>query len=136
MLPSPKSPQPVTTPISASATCRAPASPRNWRIATEGPEYEPAWALGADTGVSDLDAVLKANYLCNELGMDPISLGSTIASAMEMYERGVVTEAETGMALRFGSGEALVAIDRASQLEEARRIKAETGAAAIVVRAK
>jgi aldehyde:ferredoxin oxidoreductase len=83
---------------------------RNWKIATEGPEYEPAWALGADCGVNDLDAVIKANYLCNELGLDPISMGATLAAAMEMYEKGILTDAQTGMPLRFGSGEALVAM--------------------------
>ncbi len=35
--------------------------PRNWRMAGEGPEYETAWALGADTGIGDLDAVIKAH---------------------------------------------------------------------------
>ncbi|MCR9120383.1 MAG: aldehyde ferredoxin oxidoreductase, partial [bacterium] len=56
--------------------------PRNWKVAGEGPEYENAWALGADCGVGDLDAVLKANWLCNDLGMDPISMGATLAAAM------------------------------------------------------
>jgi aldehyde:ferredoxin oxidoreductase len=85
-------------------------SPRNRRHATEGPEYENAWSLGADCGIGDLDAILKANAICNDLGMDPISLGATIAAAMELFERGVLSEAETGMPLRFGSGEALVAL--------------------------
>jgi aldehyde:ferredoxin oxidoreductase len=85
-------------------------SPRNWRHATEGPEYENAWSLGADCGVGDLDAILKANALCNDLGMDPISLGATIAAAMELYERGVIDEARTGMPVPFGSAEAMVAL--------------------------
>src|SRR5262245_20622035 len=66
--------------------------PRNWRVAGEGPEYEAAWALGADCGVGDLDAVIKANWLCNDLGLDPISMGATLAAAMELYERGVLTD--------------------------------------------
>ena len=41
----------------------------------EGPEYETAWAFGADCGIDDLDAVTKANYLCNEYGMDTITIG-------------------------------------------------------------
>jgi aldehyde:ferredoxin oxidoreductase len=84
--------------------------PRNWKHAGEGPEYENAWALGADTGVSDLDAVLKASLLCNDLGMDPISLGATIAAAMELYETGAITEEQTGMPMPFGSAEAVVAM--------------------------
>jgi aldehyde:ferredoxin oxidoreductase len=85
-------------------------SPRNWKHATEGPEFENAWSLGADCGIGDLDAILKANTLCNDLGMDPISLGATIATAMELYEKGVIGDAQTGMPLRFGSGEAMLAL--------------------------
>ncbi len=92
--------------------------PRNWRTAGEGPEYEAAWALGADTGVGDLDAVLKANWLCNDLGMDPISMGSTLAAAMELYERGVLTDAQVEMPLRFGSAEALVRMVEATAYRE------------------
>ncbi|HDN01724.1 MAG TPA: aldehyde ferredoxin oxidoreductase, partial [Candidatus Bathyarchaeota archaeon] len=76
---------------------------------SEGPEYESVWALGNDTGVTALDAVIKANHLCDELGMDPISLGSTIASAMELYEKGYIPEEDLqGLDLRFGNPAALV----------------------------
>jgi aldehyde:ferredoxin oxidoreductase len=74
----------------------------------EGPEYETLWSLGAACGVSDLAAVTKANYLCNEYGMDTITAGATVACAMELFEKGYVSEAETGIPLRFGSGEAMV----------------------------
>lgn len=83
-------------------------SRKNWRMAAEGPEYENAWSLGADCGIADQDAILMANYLCNELGMDPISMGVTVAAAMELYEKGVLTEEQCGIALRFGSGGALL----------------------------
>ena len=74
-----------------------------------GLEYEAAWALGAATAVDDLEALTYVNFLCNEEGMDPITLGSTIAAAMELYETGKITDAETGgLALKFGSAEALV----------------------------
>ncbi len=92
--------------------------PRNWKIAGEGPEYEAAWALGADTGVGDLDAVLKANWLCNDLGMDPISMGATLAAAMELYEQGVVTDDMVELPLKFGSGEALVRMCEATAYRE------------------
>ncbi len=92
--------------------------PRNWKIAGEGPEYEAAWALGADTGVGDLDAVLKANWLCNDLGMDPISMGSTLASAMELYETGVIGDADVETPLTFGSAEALVRMCEATAYRE------------------
>ncbi len=76
---------------------------------SEGPEYESVWALGNDTGVMELDAVIKSNHLCDELGMDPISLGSTIACAMELYEKGYIPEEDLqGVDLKFGNPAALV----------------------------
>jgi len=73
-----------------------------------GLEYEAAWALGSDCGVDDLDALTYANFLCNEDGWDPISFGSTVAAAMELFEMGAITTKETGgMELRFGSAEAV-----------------------------
>ena len=73
-----------------------------------GLEYEAAWALGADTGVDDLDALTYANFVCNEDGFDPISFGATVAAAMELYDIGAITKENTGgMELKFGSAEAL-----------------------------
>ena len=92
--------------------------PRNWKVAGEGPEYENLWSLGADCGVDDMDAIIMANYLCNDLGMDPISMGATLAAAMEMYERGLLSEAQTGMPLRFGDGRTLVAMTEATGYRE------------------
>lgn len=76
---------------------------------TEGPEYESIWALGNDTAVMQLEAVIKANHLCDELGLDTISMGSTIACAMELYEKGYVKPEDLqGMDLSFGNASALV----------------------------
>ncbi len=76
-----------------------------------GLEYEAAWALGPDTGIDDLDALTYVNFLCNEDGLDPISFGATVAAAMELFEDGVITTADTGgIELKFGSAEALVQI--------------------------
>ncbi len=73
-----------------------------------GLEYEAAWAMGADTGVDDLDAVTYTNFLCNEDGFDPISFGATVAAAMELYELGAITSEQTdGVELAFGSAKAL-----------------------------
>lgn len=74
----------------------------------EGPEYETLWSLGATCGVDDLAAVTKANYLCNEYGMDTITIGATIACAMELAEKGLVSEEEIGMPLAFGDADAMV----------------------------
>jgi len=74
----------------------------------EGPEYESDWALGIATGVSDLSAVTKANYLCNELGMDTIEAGVAVATAMELFEKGYIPQSDIGRPLRFGDPDALV----------------------------
>ena len=82
-----------------------------YQKASGGLEYEAAWALGAATGVNDLDALTFANFICNEQGFDPISFGATVGAAMEMFEDGVITEKETGgIALKFGSAEALTTL--------------------------
>ncbi|SHJ79011.1 aldehyde:ferredoxin oxidoreductase [Anaerobranca californiensis DSM 14826] len=74
-----------------------------------GPEYETIWAFGADCGVSDLASIIKANFWCNELGLDTISAGTTIAAAMELYQRGYIKEEETeGVPLEFGNSEAVI----------------------------
>jgi aldehyde:ferredoxin oxidoreductase len=51
-------------------------------IEVGGPEYETLWSFGSDCGVSDIVATFKANYWCNEYGLDTISVGATIAAAM------------------------------------------------------
>ncbi len=56
----------------------------------EGPEYESIWALGPQCGINDLEAVAEANYLCNRLGLDTISVGVTIGCAMEMAAKKLV----------------------------------------------
>ncbi|MDH5749733.1 MAG: aldehyde ferredoxin oxidoreductase, partial [Rhodospirillales bacterium] len=53
-----------------------------YQVASGGLEYEAAWALGASTGINDLDALTFANFICNEQGFDPISFGSTLGAAM------------------------------------------------------
>ena len=79
-----------------------------YQIASGGLEYEAAWALGAATGVDDLDALTFANFICNEQGIDPISFGATVGAAMELYEEGVIGDAETGgIECKFGSAKAL-----------------------------
>lgn len=74
----------------------------------EGPEYEAVWAYGAQCGVDDLEAISKANFICNKLGMDPITMGSTIGCAMELAERGLIKEKEAGVSLHWGNAEAIV----------------------------
>jgi aldehyde:ferredoxin oxidoreductase len=72
-------------------------------------EYESAFALGSLVGVANANTVIRASTLCDELGMDTISAGVTIAWAMECFEKGLLTPQDTGgIALRFGNDEALL----------------------------
>jgi aldehyde:ferredoxin oxidoreductase len=99
-----------TLPGEASSKYEVSTSPRNWKIAGEGPEYEAAWAMGSECGIGDLDALIKANWLCNDLGMDSISFGATVAAAMELYEKKAVSLEQTEIPLNFGSPEALLSM--------------------------
>ncbi len=74
----------------------------------EGPEYETIFGLGTTCGVDNLAAIIKANYLCNELGMDTIEAGCAIATAMELAEKGYLPAKDVGFALKFGDAEALI----------------------------
>ena len=76
--------------------------------ASGGVEYEAAWALGAANGVSDLEALTYANFLCNEDGFDPISFGATVGAAMELFDLGLLSKEKVGFEIPFGSAEALV----------------------------
>lgn len=68
----------------------------------EGPEYETIWAFGPACGIDDIKVIARVNYLCNDLGLDTISTGSTIACAMELSARGFLKEP-----LHFGDTELL-----------------------------
>src|SRR3990170_1370408 len=76
-----------------------------------GPEYETLSTFGSYCSISDLKAVAYANQLCNMYGMDTISCGATIAWAMDCFEQGILSQADTdGVELRFGNVEAMVAL--------------------------
>jgi len=85
-----------------------------------GPELETMMSLGAECGITDTEAVLKANQLCNDYGLDTISTGHVISWAMESYERGAISpEQAEGLDLHFGNA--------AAQLELIRRIAFREG---------
>lgn len=50
---------------------------------TKGPEYESAWSLGADCGISDMDAVAELDRMCGDIGVDTIEMGATLAVYMD-----------------------------------------------------
>ncbi|MHA1273369.1 MAG: aldehyde ferredoxin oxidoreductase family protein [Promethearchaeota archaeon] len=72
----------------------------------KGPEYESLWALGPLCGIFDLKTITHTNYLCNDLGLDTISTGSTIACAMELKEKGLLSNTD----LNFGNASNLIKI--------------------------
>ncbi|MDZ7758647.1 MAG: aldehyde ferredoxin oxidoreductase family protein [Desulfovermiculus sp.] len=84
----------------------------------EGPEYETVYALGPNCMVDNLAAITKANYVCNELGLDTITMGATIACAMELFDKGHLSETDVGQQLLWGDGHALVQMARMTGYRE------------------
>jgi aldehyde:ferredoxin oxidoreductase len=77
----------------------------------EGPEYETMVLMGPLCGIYDIAAITRANYRANELGLDTMSYGGTVACAMELRERGLIGDADAaGLDLRFGDAAALEAL--------------------------
>ena len=78
---------------------------------TEGPEYESTVMLGSNLMISDLDTIIAANYLCDEYGVDTISAGNVIGFVMECYEKGLLTDADTGgLSLTWGNDELVISL--------------------------
>ena len=74
----------------------------------DGPEYETMASLGPMCGSFDLESIIRANHLCNMHGIDTISAGVSIAYAMYLFEKGVIDEAKTGLALKWGNESAIL----------------------------
>jgi aldehyde:ferredoxin oxidoreductase len=72
------------------------------------PDYEAIGSFGGNCGIKNPVAITKANCLCHELGIDTISTAGTIACAMELYERGILSQDELGLDLNFGNSEAVI----------------------------
>jgi len=82
-------------------------------ITVDGPEYESIAAFGGMCGIPDPKAIIWANYLCNDLGLDTISTGSTLAFAMECLEKGLISHNDVGLQnFSFGKSEPLLEIIR------------------------
>ncbi|MHA2225302.1 MAG: aldehyde ferredoxin oxidoreductase family protein [Candidatus Hodarchaeales archaeon] len=75
-------------------------------LEVDGPEYETSALLGASCGIDDLGAVAKSNEICDDLGLDTITSGGTIAFAMECSEKGILKQTEISD-LRFGNAAAV-----------------------------
>lgn len=76
---------------------------------THRPEYEAMGAFGTMNLMSDPDALIYANHLCNQYGFDVISAGVSISMAIECYEAGILTKEDTGgLELRWGNAEPII----------------------------
>jgi aldehyde:ferredoxin oxidoreductase len=71
------------------------------------PTYLAIGSLGMNCGVSNLEAIGIAHMLCAEMGLDPLATGGTLATVMELMEKGVASKENFNMDLRFGQAEAI-----------------------------
>lgn len=75
----------------------------------EGPEYETIGSVGGMCGIDNLEAITLAHNLCDDYGLDTVSTGSVIAFAIECYEKGILTKADTGgLELKFGDPDIVI----------------------------
>jgi aldehyde:ferredoxin oxidoreductase len=78
---------------------------------SEGPDYETVWSLGGNLGIADAGALIAADAVCDKLGMDTVSAGNTIGFAYELYQRGIITKADTdGLELNWGDPTPMMAL--------------------------
>ncbi|HUE88650.1 MAG TPA: aldehyde ferredoxin oxidoreductase C-terminal domain-containing protein [Vicinamibacterales bacterium] len=69
----------------------------------DGPEYVTLGKFGPNLGIAAVEPVIRLNNICNDLGLDTASMGSALAWAFELYQRGIITTAHTGgLALAWG----------------------------------
>ena len=94
-------------PIGCGRTIKIPDG--KYKGVVAGPEYEAGWSYGASCGINDLNEINKANHVCNMLGLDPVTMGATIACAMELYEKGYITKEDLdGGELKFGDANSIM----------------------------
>jgi len=80
-------------------------------VLVDGPEYETIAGIGSNCGVFDIEAVIEGNFYCDTYGIDTISFGTSLAFAMECYERGLINKEITqGLELKFGNKDAMLEI--------------------------
>ena len=73
----------------------------------DGPEYVTLGKFGPNVGIDRIESVLRLNNICNDLGLDTAGTGSAISWAMELYQRGIITDKATGLDLQWGNAEAI-----------------------------
>ncbi|MDD5369015.1 MAG: aldehyde ferredoxin oxidoreductase C-terminal domain-containing protein [Anaerolineaceae bacterium] len=78
-------------------------------VLVDGPEYETLGAIGSNCAIWDPEAVLEINFYCDTYGIDTISLGNSLAFAMECFEYGILNQERTGgIKLTWGNSEAVL----------------------------
>ena len=88
-------------------------------VISDGPDYETVYSFGASCDITDFSAIIEADALCDAYGLDTISMGLSIAFAMECFERGIIGKDITdGMELRFGSSRLLRPLIHATAYRE------------------
>jgi aldehyde:ferredoxin oxidoreductase len=76
---------------------------------SEGPEFETTYSLGSTLAIDYLPAIIAADRMCDEYGIDTISAGVSIGFGMELYEKGIITKKDTGgLELKFGNHKAMI----------------------------
>ena len=87
------------------------SEPAKYAVDGSGPEYESTGMLGACCLVDDVKAVAKANDICNREGIDCVSAGAYTGFLMECFEKGLITEKDTGgLAIEWGDGDVLIKV--------------------------
>ncbi len=98
-------------PVGCEATMKEGTGEYKYAAGSYRPEYETIAMLGSNCLNSNIDSIIKANDICNRLGIDTISAGAVIAFAMECYEHGLITKKDTdGIDLTWGNHRGLVAM--------------------------
>ena len=102
---------------------------------TEGPEYESCAMFGSNLGIDNFSFVLKANELCDELGLDTISVGNLIGAVMEGYENGYISlEDLDDRPITWGDEEAAIDLIRKISKREGIGDTLAGGAKAVIAR--
>jgi aldehyde:ferredoxin oxidoreductase len=80
---------------------------------SDGPEYESIWVFTGPIDSTSIAATVKADCLCDDLGLDTLSTGNSVGFAFELYERGIISKADTdGLELTYGNTGAMLELIR------------------------
>jgi aldehyde:ferredoxin oxidoreductase len=106
-------------PVGCEAILKEGAGEYTYAAGSFRPEYETMAMLGSNCANNNLESIIKANDICNRYGIDTISIGSTVAFAMECYEKGIINRYDTdGLELNWGNHKSLVALTEMIALRE------------------